>query len=119
MTEICFDHTFYFLRFLLSSPSTCFFVNFAKGNLKKSFLYCTGCYHSLFYAAFRNALLKANKNLSQVLVEVLKTTAAAEETLVLHMQSLCDSSESSHSVSLRAARDPLRPHAAGKTQLDK
>lgn len=43
---------------------------------------------------FRNILLKTNKNLSQVLLEVLKTTAAAEETLSLHMQSLATSSGS-------------------------
>lgn len=43
---------------------------------------------------FRNILLKTNKNLSQVLLEVLKTTAAAEETLSLHMQSLAASSGS-------------------------
>ncbi|XP_035801753.2 A-kinase anchor protein 9 isoform X3 [Amphiprion ocellaris] len=40
----------------------------------------------------RNLLRKANKKLSQVLVDVLKTTAAAEETMGLHMQSLRDAS---------------------------
>ncbi|XP_054461660.1 A-kinase anchor protein 9 isoform X3 [Anoplopoma fimbria] len=38
----------------------------------------------------RNVLRKANEKLSQVLVDVLKTTAAAEETMGLHMQSLRD-----------------------------
>uniref|UniRef100_A0A3Q3AA44 A kinase (PRKA) anchor protein 9 n=1 Tax=Kryptolebias marmoratus TaxID=37003 RepID=A0A3Q3AA44_KRYMA len=37
-------------------------------------------------------LHKANKKLSQALVDVLKTTAAAEKTLGLHMQSLRDAS---------------------------
>ncbi|XP_030003529.1 A-kinase anchor protein 9 [Sphaeramia orbicularis] len=37
-------------------------------------------------------LRKANEKLSQVLVDVLKTTAAAEETMGLHMQSLRDAS---------------------------
>ncbi|XP_028317617.1 A-kinase anchor protein 9 isoform X2 [Gouania willdenowi] len=40
----------------------------------------------------RNLLRKANKKLSEVLVEVLKTTAAAEETMSLHMQTLRESS---------------------------
>nr|XP_015829106.2 A-kinase anchor protein 9 isoform X3 [Nothobranchius furzeri] len=40
----------------------------------------------------RSLLRRANKKLSQVLVDVLKTTAAAEKTLGLHMQSLHDSS---------------------------
>uniref|UniRef100_A0A8C5G1G3 A-kinase anchoring protein 9 n=1 Tax=Gouania willdenowi TaxID=441366 RepID=A0A8C5G1G3_GOUWI len=39
-----------------------------------------------------NLLRKANKKLSEVLVEVLKTTAAAEETMSLHMQTLRESS---------------------------
>lgn len=55
------------------------------------------------YLTFRNTLLKTNKNLSHVLVDVLKTTAAAEETLGLHMQSLSASSGSTvHSEPLRA-----------------
>ncbi|XP_061598345.1 A-kinase anchor protein 9 isoform X3 [Cololabis saira] len=37
----------------------------------------------------RNLLHKINQNLSEVLVDILKTTAAAEETLGLHLQSLC------------------------------
>ncbi|TNN47401.1 hypothetical protein EYF80_042404 [Liparis tanakae] len=36
----------------------------------------------------RDVLRKANEKLSRVLVDVLKTTAAAEETMGLHMQSL-------------------------------
>ncbi|XP_037548691.1 A-kinase anchor protein 9 [Nematolebias whitei] len=40
----------------------------------------------------RNLLREANKKLSQVLVDVLKTTVAAEKTLGLHMQSLRDTS---------------------------
>uniref|UniRef100_A0A8P4KIH0 Pericentrin/AKAP-450 centrosomal targeting domain-containing protein n=1 Tax=Dicentrarchus labrax TaxID=13489 RepID=A0A8P4KIH0_DICLA len=44
------------------------------------------------FAAFRNILRQANEKLSQVLVDVLKTTAAAEETIGLHIQSLSASS---------------------------
>ncbi|KAM4725778.1 A-kinase anchor protein 9 isoform 3-T3 [Anableps anableps] len=40
----------------------------------------------------RKLLCEANRKLSQVLVDVLKTTAAAEETLGLHMQRLCEAS---------------------------
>ncbi|KAI3358086.1 hypothetical protein L3Q82_003096 [Scortum barcoo] len=43
--------------------------------------------------AERNMLRKANEKLSQVLIEVLKTTAAAEETMGLHMQKSCQGSE--------------------------
>ncbi|XP_041812023.1 A-kinase anchor protein 9 isoform X2 [Chelmon rostratus] len=50
----------------------------------------------------RNVLRKANEKLSQVLVEVLKTTAAAEETMGLHMQSLSASS---------GAQQPAPPHS--------
>lgn len=57
----------------------------------------------IFFAAFRNVLLKANRKLNEVLVEVLKTTAAAEETLGLHMQSLSDPSRAPNSTSQRAA----------------
>ncbi|XP_016533406.1 A-kinase anchor protein 9 isoform X7 [Poecilia formosa] len=42
--------------------------------------------------AERKLLCEANRKLSQVLVDVLKTTAAAEETLGLHMQRLCEAS---------------------------
>lgn len=56
------------------------------------------------YLTYRNNLLKANKTLSHVLVEVLKTTAAAEETLGLHMQSLSPSRAAApHSEPLRAS----------------
>ncbi|XP_032437219.1 A-kinase anchor protein 9 isoform X1 [Xiphophorus hellerii] len=40
----------------------------------------------------RKLLCEANRKLSQVLVDVLKTTAAAEETLGLHMQRSCEGS---------------------------
>lgn len=73
---------------------------------------------------FRNLLHKANKKLSQVLVDVLKTTAAAEETIGLHMQSLHDASQRgqqvspSHSTTQRTEQRvntvPVRPSAAGK-----
>lgn len=55
---------------------------------------------------FRNILLKTNENLSQVLLEVLKTTAAAEETLSLHMQSLAASSGST------PPSEPLTPSSS-------
>lgn len=55
---------------------------------------------------FRNRLHKANKKLSQVLVDVLKTTAAAEETIGLHMQSLRDAQ--------RVNTKPISASAAGK-----
>ncbi|XP_008420385.2 A-kinase anchor protein 9 isoform X4 [Poecilia reticulata] len=42
--------------------------------------------------AERKLLCEANRKLSQVLVDVLKMTAAAEETLGLHMQRLCEAS---------------------------
>ncbi|XP_028452593.1 A-kinase anchor protein 9 isoform X5 [Perca flavescens] len=67
----------------------------------------------------RNILRKANEKLSQVLVDVLKTTAAAEETMGLHMQSLCDASSrgqqaaTPHSTTERANAEPVRPYAAG------
>lgn len=69
-------------------------------------------------ASFRNILRKANEKLSQVLVDVLKTTAAAEETMGLHMQSLSASSGGQqatppHSTTQRATW-PIRPYAAGK-----
>ncbi|XP_049891352.1 A-kinase anchor protein 9 isoform X3 [Epinephelus moara] len=55
----------------------------------------------------RNILRKANDKLSQVLVDVLKTTAAAEETMGLHMQSLRDASSGGQQAA------PVRPYAAG------
>ncbi|KAF1381707.1 hypothetical protein PFLUV_G00156800 [Perca fluviatilis] len=67
----------------------------------------------------RNVLRKANEKLSQVLVDVLKTTAAAEETMGLHMQSLCDASSQGqqaatpHSTTESANTEPVRPYAAG------
>ncbi|XP_035849224.1 A-kinase anchor protein 9 isoform X4 [Sander lucioperca] len=67
----------------------------------------------------RNVLRKANEKLSQVLVDVLKTTAAAEETMGLHMQSLRDASSrgqqaaTPHSTTERANTEPVRPYAAG------
>ncbi|KAK9526749.1 hypothetical protein VZT92_015432 [Zoarces viviparus] len=68
----------------------------------------------------RNVLRKANETLSQVLVDVLKTTAAAEETIGLHMQSLRDASSAPPPQSTtqtatwpRANTEPARPRAAG------
>lgn len=57
----------------------------------------------IFLTAFRNVLLNANRKLSEVLVEVLKTTAAAEETLGLHIQSLSYPSGAPNSTPQRAA----------------
>ncbi|XP_034016530.1 A-kinase anchor protein 9 isoform X2 [Thalassophryne amazonica] len=71
--------------------------------------------------AERNLLRKTNEKLCQVLVDVLKTTAAAEETIGLHMQSLCDTSSghqqtaSPQSTTQRVTRvntEPVRPHSA-------
>nr|XP_046273438.1 A-kinase anchor protein 9 isoform X2 [Scatophagus argus] len=68
----------------------------------------------------RNILRKANEKLSQVLVEVLKTTAAAEETMGLHMQSQSASSGVPLSTTEKATRqkvntEPFRPHAPGQS----
>lgn len=60
----------------------------------------------------RNALLTSNQNLRQALAEVLKTTAAAEETLGLHMQSVSDDQRATWE---QAAVEPLRSHPAGKS----
>uniref|UniRef100_H3DJI4 Pericentrin/AKAP-450 centrosomal targeting domain-containing protein n=1 Tax=Tetraodon nigroviridis TaxID=99883 RepID=H3DJI4_TETNG len=58
------------------------------------------------FSHLETSLLKANKNLSHVLVEVLKTTAAAEETLGLHMQSRSPSSApTSHIIFKRKSAD--------------
>lgn len=73
-------------------------------------------YFSFF---FRNLLLKANKKLSQVLVDVLKTTAAAEKTLGLHMQSLRDTSaevQPSLSSMQRENTEPKTRYSSGKYQ---
>ncbi|KAM3596676.1 uncharacterized protein V6R79_018870 [Siganus canaliculatus] len=71
----------------------------------------------------RDVLHKANKKLSQVLVEVLKTTAAAEETMGLHLQSLsvssgvqqaAESQSSTQSAAWQSVNtEHFRPHAAG------
>lgn len=70
---------------------------------------------------FRNLLRKANMKLSQVLVEVLKTTAAAEETMGLHMQSLRDASGAAqlpHSTTQSANTEPLRLYNTGEQHQD-
>lgn len=80
----------------------------------------------IVFAAFRDVLRNANEKLSQVLVDVLKTTAAAEETMGLHMQSLRDAfsgaqqaappgSTTPTATRPRATTGPARPHAAGKS----
>ncbi|XP_060916005.1 A-kinase anchor protein 9 isoform X1 [Labrus mixtus] len=63
----------------------------------------------------RNVLHKANETLSQVLVDVLKTTAAAEETIGLHMKSLRDASSGGQQGSppLSPPQRAMRPHSAG------
>ncbi|XP_061903612.1 A-kinase anchor protein 9 isoform X1 [Entelurus aequoreus] len=58
----------------------------------------------------RILLCRANQRLSRVLADVLKTTAAAEETMGLHMQSLCDASSID---GLQDAQPPSRPDDAG------
>uniref|UniRef100_A0AAQ4P127 A-kinase anchoring protein 9 n=1 Tax=Gasterosteus aculeatus aculeatus TaxID=481459 RepID=A0AAQ4P127_GASAC len=80
----------------------------------------------IVFAAFRDVLRNANEKLSQVLVDVLKTTAAAEETMGLHMQSLRDAfsgaqqaappeSTTPTATRPRATTGPARSHAAGKS----
>jgi len=78
------------------------------------------------FTAFRNDLRKANEKLSRVLVDVLKTTAAAEETMGLHMQSLRDAPSAGRPAAppdsttqtaawTRADAEPARAFAAGKS----
>lgn len=55
------------------------------------FIYFVFTLYQVYTAlTFRKLLHKVNKNLSQVLVDIIKTTAAAEETLGLHLQRMCD-----------------------------
>ncbi|XP_074543123.1 A-kinase anchor protein 9 isoform X2 [Halichoeres trimaculatus] len=64
----------------------------------------------------RKVLRTANEKLSQVLVDVLKTTAAAEETMSLHMKSLRDASSGGGqqaSQPLSSTQRVNRPQAAG------
>ncbi|KAM4631015.1 A-kinase anchor protein 9 isoform 1-T1 [Polymixia lowei] len=72
----------------------------------------------------RNLLRRANEMLRQVLVDVLKTTAAAEETMGLHVESLrASSSGGQHAAPphastqratwQRANTEPFRPYTAG------
>ncbi|XP_062291626.1 A-kinase anchor protein 9 isoform X2 [Scomber scombrus] len=67
----------------------------------------------------RNLLRMANEKLSQVLVDVLKTTAAAEETIGLHMQSLRDACSGGQqaapppSTTQRETWQPVRSYTAG------
>lgn len=78
------------------------------------------CFNFDYYVAYRNLLRMANEKLSQVLVDVLKTTAAAEETIGLHMQSLRDASSGDqqtappHSTIQRATWQPVGPYTSGK-----
>ncbi|XP_054618970.1 A-kinase anchor protein 9 isoform X4 [Dunckerocampus dactyliophorus] len=58
----------------------------------------------------RILLRSANQRLSRVLADVLKTTAAAEETMGLHMQSLQDASSSE---GLQGSHTPSRHGGAG------
>lgn len=99
-------------------PTNILFFNKTTDIKKK--LFFTAIVFNITVAAFRNVLRKANEKLSQVLVDVLKTTAAAEETMGLHMQSLRDASSrgqqaaTPHSTTERANTEPVRPYAAGK-----
>ncbi|KAK1880144.1 A-kinase anchor protein 9 [Dissostichus eleginoides] len=75
----------------------------------------------------RIVLRKANEKLCQVLVDVLKTTAAAEETMGLHMQSLHEASSGGQQAApplsttqretwQRVNTEPGRPYAAESCQ---
>ncbi|XP_029919471.1 A-kinase anchor protein 9 isoform X2 [Myripristis murdjan] len=75
----------------------------------------------------RNALRKANERLCQVLVDILKTTAAAEETMGLHVESLREASSggrqavppnsaAQQAAWQRVSSESLRPYAAGSCQ---
>ncbi|KAL3043725.1 hypothetical protein OYC64_003565 [Pagothenia borchgrevinki] len=75
----------------------------------------------------RIVLRKANEKLCQVLVDVLKTTAAAEETMGLHMQSLHEASSGGKQAApplsttqretwQRVNTEPGRPYAAESCQ---
>lgn len=66
--------------------------------------------NSIFHFAFRIVLRRANERLSRVLADVLKTTAAAEETMGLHMQSL--QADASFGGGLQAAPSST-PHVTG------
>ncbi|XP_056154299.1 A-kinase anchor protein 9 [Lampris incognitus] len=72
----------------------------------------------------RNLLRKANERIRQVLVDVLKTTVAAEETMGLHMESLREASSAGlHPAPPRAttqratwqrvSSEPFRPYTTG------
>lgn len=72
----------------------------------------------LLRSASRNLLRRANEKLSHVLIDVLKTTAAAEETMGLHMQSVRDARGGGLIDSTESQRDaglPARPDTAGKS----
>ncbi|KAM9737616.1 A-kinase anchor protein 9 isoform 2-T2 [Menidia menidia] len=76
--------------------------------------------------AERKLLQNFNSRLCQVLVDVLKTTAAAEETLGLHMRSLREASDggqpppsTSPTESRRLNTEPVKPHHAGSRRSSK
>uniref|UniRef100_A0A4W5NCG0 Pericentrin/AKAP-450 centrosomal targeting domain-containing protein n=1 Tax=Hucho hucho TaxID=62062 RepID=A0A4W5NCG0_9TELE len=71
----------------------------------------------LFSSFHRNLLRKANKSLRQVLSDVLKTTAAAEETIGCHVVGLLVPPSSQRPTWQRAAGEPFRPAtgAAGES----
>uniref|UniRef100_A0A4W5NCE3 Pericentrin/AKAP-450 centrosomal targeting domain-containing protein n=1 Tax=Hucho hucho TaxID=62062 RepID=A0A4W5NCE3_9TELE len=67
----------------------------------------------LFSSFHRNLLRKANKSLRQVLSDVLKTTAAAEETIGCHVVGLLVPPSSQRPTWQRAAGEPFRPSCQG------
>lgn len=67
-----------------------------------------------FLCVFRNLLYEANRKLSQVLEDVLKTTAAAEETLGLHMQRLRLSSSGAQPAESTTQTETCQSDNAGK-----
>lgn len=104
--------------------TVCLFVSLLC-KLSETLLYTVVGINFTLSLVFRDLLRKANEKLSQVLVDVLKTTAAAEETMGLHMQSLHHASSGAQQAALphstsqgstwqRVNTQPGGPYTAGK-----
>ncbi|XP_077599313.1 A-kinase anchor protein 9 isoform X2 [Stigmatopora nigra] len=66
----------------------------------------------------RTVLRRANERLSRVLTDILKTTAAAEETMGLHMQSLQPDTSASTGLETSAPAAPHVTDLSGKSSPD-